>query len=126
MIDGEKASAFYILDYGASLGDVLALEVQQDLPDLNLVVGGGLDVAFDYDINPDEPDPVVELEGYQIVNLFVDYTPHAYENLTIRAQVQNLFDEQFADRATYGGEYPTFNTLKEPGRTISLVATTSF
>lgn len=126
LIDGDNASSFYILDYAASLGDVLAFEVQQDLLDLNLVVGRGLDVALDYDSNPDEPDPVLELQGYQVVNIFADYTPPAFENLNVRAQVQNLFDEQYADRATYGGDYEDFNTLKEPGRTFSLLLTTTF
>ncbi|SCZ64750.1 hemoglobin/transferrin/lactoferrin receptor protein [Epibacterium ulvae] len=125
-INGAKASSFYVLDYGAPLGTVLALEVQQELPQYNLVIGGNIDAALSYNHNASESDPVSELAGYEVVNIFAEYTPPAADNVTIRAGIDNLFDRQFADRATYGGDYETFNTLKEPGRTISLVATVKF
>ena len=125
-INGEKASSYYVLDYGAPLGTVLALEVQQELPQYNLVVGGSVDAALSYDHGAVEADPVQELDGYQVLNLFAEYTPPAAQNVTIRASVDNVFDTQFADRATYGADYGGFNTLKEPGRTVSVVATVKF
>ena len=125
-VNGQRASSFYVLDSGAPLGQVLALEVQQELAAWNMVVGGSVDAAFSYSHNAVEADPVSELEGYEVVNLFAEYHPPSLQNVTIRAAVSNLFDRQYADRATYGGDYPDFPTLKEPGRTVSLVATVKF
>ncbi len=44
----------------------------------------------------------------------------------IRAEVNNLFDKEYADRGTYGQDYTVVTPLYEPGRTVSLVATMRF
>ncbi|WP_422050533.1 TonB-dependent receptor plug domain-containing protein [Shimia sp.] len=125
-VNGEKASSFYVLDSGAPLGQVLSLQVQQELAQLNMVVGGHLDAAFTYSHNANEADPVTKLEGYEVVNVFAEYHPPSLDNVVIRASIDNLFDRAYADRATYGGDYPGFPTLNEPGRTFSMVATVKF
>ena len=61
-----------------------------------------------------------------MVSLFAEYTPPARQNLTIRAEISNLFDTEYADRASYGADYLSVTTLKEPGRTVSLVAIARF
>ncbi|UWR47370.1 TonB-dependent receptor plug domain-containing protein [Phaeobacter inhibens] len=125
-VNGAATSSYYVLDSGAPIGQVLALEVQQELPQWDLVVGGHIDAAFDYDQQLNEADATTKLEGYEVLNLFAEYRPAAYDNVTIRAEINNVFDRQYADRATYGGDYPGFPTLKEPGRSVSLVANVSF
>lgn len=121
-VDGAPAASYPALDFGAPLGTVMAFEIEQETGIRGLRVGGGLDIALDYDM----PSGVEDLEGYQVVNVFAEYVPPSMKNLTIRAEVSNLFDTEYADRATYGGDYPSVTTLKEPGRTISLVAVTRF
>ncbi|ULB12614.1 TonB-dependent receptor (plasmid) [Cereibacter azotoformans] len=122
-VDGEKAAGYEALDFGAPLGTVAAFEVQQDTTLPGLRLGGGLDLALDHDM-PDTAD--FDLEGYSVVNVFAEYVPPQAQNLTLRLQVDNLFDTTFADRATYGAEYGTVTSLKEPGRTITLSAVTRF
>lgn len=124
--DGTPQSSFSILDTGAPLGDVLALEVQQKIPNLDLLVGGSVQAAFPYDSGAMEFGGIQEIAGYEVVNLFAEYSPRNQPNMTIRAEVQNLFDEQYADRATYGVDYTNFTTLKEPGRTFVITAVAKF
>ncbi len=122
-IDGASGESFTAQDYGAPLGTLVAFEVEQETRVDGLKVGGGLDVALDYDFD----DPALnDFDGYTVVNAWAEYVPPSLPNLTIRAEVNNLFDEQYADRATYGGEYGTIIPLREPGRTISLVAVAKF
>ena len=44
----------------------------------------------------------------------------------IRAEVSNLFDKTYADRATYGQEFGTVTPLYQPGRAIVLSAAARF
>jgi hemoglobin/transferrin/lactoferrin receptor protein len=71
-------------------------------------------------------DPVQTLEGYQVLNLFAEYYPPTLPGVTLRGEIRNVFDESYADRATYGGDYPGFSTLKEPGRTFVVEAVAPF
>ena len=60
------------------------------------------------------------------MNVFAEYTPPSLNGVTLRASVQNLFDADYADRATYGGEYASIVPLKEPGRTFMIEAVARF
>ena len=100
-----------------------AFELEQETRVPGLKVGGGLDVALDYDT---ADAGLQDLDGYTVVNAWAEYVPPSVPNLTIRAEVDNLFDEQYADRATYGAEFGSVTPLREPGRTISLVAVAKF
>ncbi|MCA2006699.1 TonB-dependent receptor plug domain-containing protein [Tritonibacter mobilis] len=123
-INGTEAGSFETLDLGAPLGEVIALEIQQSLPQYNLLVGGSLDMALDYEGQGIYTDQT--FEGYEVVNLFAEYTPPALNGVTIRGSINNLFDQAYADRATYGGDYAGFSTLNEPGRTFVLEAIMRF
>ncbi|UYV39571.1 TonB-dependent receptor [Rhodobacteraceae bacterium D3-12] len=116
--------SYETLDFGAPLGTVIALEVEQQTRVPGLRIGGGLDIALNYDVNG--ASSTATLPGYEVVNVFAEYVPPSMKNLTIRAEVNNVFDKNYADRATYGADYPSVVTLKEPGRTITLVAVTRF
>ncbi|MBY5970850.1 TonB-dependent receptor [Ferrimonas balearica] len=122
-VDGETAESYEAQDFGAPLGTVMAVEFEQQTGVEGLTVGGGLDIALDEDApNPSSND----YEGYTVVNAWAEYVPPRLPNLTLRLGVNNLFDEEYADRATYGAEYGSITTLKEPGRTVSLVAVSRF
>lgn len=122
-VDGADADGYEALDFGAPLGTVLALEMEQQTPWQGLRLGGTVEAALDYRM-PESADR--DLSGYAVLNLFAEYVPPQYHNVTIRAEINNLFDRDYADRATYGGEFDVVGTLKEPGRTVSLVVATEF
>lgn len=122
--DGDGVGSFFVQDFGAPIGTVAALEVQQRIPEYNLLVGGALDMALGEDkllqgSNVTQP-------GYVVASVFAEYTPENYQNLTFRATINNLFDKQFSDRATYGQDYAVITPLSEPGRTIVLEAIAKF
>ena len=48
------------------------------------------------------------------------------KNLTIRAEIDNVFDETYTERATYGQEFATVTPLNEPGRSFNLRASLRF
>lgn len=123
-VDGDRAESYDTLDFGAPLGTVIALEVEQDTGLQGLRVGGGIDAALEYDM----PKGLDDLEAYTVVNLFAEYVPPQLDQITLRAEVTNLFDVEYADRGTYGGDYASdgLTTIKEPGRTISVVAVARF
>ncbi|MBO9479426.1 TonB-dependent receptor [Shimia sp. R11_0] len=124
--DGNQAPSGNLTDYATPLGSIMALEVQHRLPQANLLIGGSLDVALDYTPDYTSNNGVKKLDGYEVVNLFAEYSPPAWENVTLRGEILNLFDQDYADRATYGGDYEGFNQLKEPGRTLVLQAVAKF
>lgn len=127
--DGETASSGSLLDFGTPMGTIIALQLQQQLPQYNMLVGGALDMALDYDNEPShalDTYPTQTLEGYENVSLFVEYYPPALPGVTLRGEVRNLFNQTFADRATYGGDYPGFQQLNEPGRTFIVEAIARF
>ena len=121
------AESFFLVDSGTPVGQVLALEVQQEIPTMNLLVGGSVEAALSND-NEVYETYTQEQPGYGVLNLFAEYSPPSFGNVTIRAAVDNVFDKQYADRATYGTEYTasTLTSFKEPGRNISVVATVKF
>jgi hemoglobin/transferrin/lactoferrin receptor protein len=91
------------------------------------LLGGSIQAALDYDNAADTPtDEDVTIDGYHAVNVFAEYSPRRYEALTVRAEISNLFDEDYADRATYGGDYLSIEPLNEPGRSFNLSAVMRF
>lgn len=123
-VNGGAAGSYDALDFGTPIGQVLALRVQHRLAGTDLTFGGSLDLALDYDDTEKVSD--LPLDGYEVVSLFVEYIPPQLDRLTLRAEVNNLFDVDYADRATYGADYVDVEPLSEPGRTITLSAVARF
>lgn len=88
--------------------------------DDQVTVGGDVEIALDHRVGS------VVLPGYTVVNAHVEYVPTAFSHLTFRAEVNNLFDETYADRATYGQEFGSVQPLNEPGRSFAFKATARF
>jgi len=42
------------------------------------------------------------LPEYEVVNLFAEYKPARVQGLTVRAEINNLFDSYYISRATQG------------------------
>lgn len=123
-VNGAVATSYDALDFGAPLGGVFALEVQHTLDQMPLTLGGSIEAAQRYDRVESDADQ--EIPGYGVLNLFAEYTPEQAQGVTIRAAVNNVFDKEYSDRATYGSDYSTVVPLREPGRSVSLVAALKF
>lgn len=122
-VNGKRTGAYEVLDFGTPLGTVIALEVEQDTGVQGLRVGGGIDAALRYD-TPAASDN--DHPAFAAINVFAEYTPPSMDNLTLRLDVDNLFDAEYYDRATYGAEYDSITPFNEPGRTITLTAVVGF
>lgn len=122
-VNGTLSSSYDAVDFGAPLGQVLALELQQGIGDSGWTLGGSLDLALDYD---DVPDTAEEpIKGYEVISVFAEYVP-TRPNLRLRAEVNNLFDVEYADRATYGADFESIVPLMEPGRNVTLSLVSKF
>lgn len=131
-IDGGPAETYLGSYLTAPIGDVVTLEFAHRFDRWNLTIGGDVEVVLDYDEFEGRVDsfgdPLRNLDGYEVVNAFVEYRPTLLPALTLRGEVKNLFDKAYAARGTYGQEYGTgvVAPLYEPGRTFTLSATTRF
>lgn len=109
----------------------LACECSSALPSIlvHSFVGTGWTVGGDIEIAP-ECDRVIAgsppYEAYKVFNAFAEYRPDWAYDVTLRADVHNIFDETYSDRATYGTEFGNVTPLYEPGRSFLLGATSKF
>lgn len=127
-IDGEHTGTYeaQAFGFGTPIGQRVAFEVQQFAPTINTLFGATIDMAFDNDSTA-LCSSCGGLDGYTVVDVFAEYTPPSYDNVTIRASINNLFDEDYSDRGTYGQDYPDdIIPMKEPGRTFLIEAVVRF
>ena len=118
-----STNAYYI---GTPLGKSLKADFVQSIDSANINFGADVQHYFSMD-GHDGTSPVDgAFPSYTVANSFVAYTPQALNNLTLRLSVNNLFDETYADRSTYGHEFGTDTTLNEPGRSVVLGAKFKF
>ena len=117
-----SSTAYYA---GRPVGHIFALEGRYDI-NPHLGIGGTAEIALE---NNDTAGVggMSALEGYEVVNLYASYSPPANENVEIRLDLRNLFDETYASRASDGIGLPAVITqLNEPGRSLALSATLKF
>ncbi|MTI02005.1 TonB-dependent receptor [Roseibium sp. RKSG952] len=127
-INGRTADSFTGNYLTMPMGEFVSLQAAHQFNN-GLLIGGDAQVAFDYDDTYDfaTRGRGPELPGYTVVNVFAQYTPKKMQNLTLRAEVSNLFDETYANRATYGQEFVgEVVALNEPGRSLRLMAEIEF
>ncbi|MCV9962031.1 TonB-dependent receptor [Pararhizobium sp. BT-229] len=122
-IDGNPADSDLGTYLAAPAGQIITLQAIHAFTDWGVTVGADAEIALDYDDVAEGSKP---FEGYQVFNAFVEYTPPTRPNLTFRADLKNIFDETYADRATYGQEFGTVTPLYEPGRSFILTAKATF
>ncbi|MBO6919072.1 MAG: TonB-dependent receptor [Rhizobiaceae bacterium] len=84
-----------------------------------------MDIALDY-TNVGPYTTLDVLEGYTVASLFAEYTPQQYEGLSIKFEANNIFDEDYADRATYGQDFASVDNLNEPGRSFKFTVKKKF
>lgn len=123
-IDGVTGDSDTLQYFGVPLGRIINLEATHFIEPLDLKVGGNVEVALKNN------DPVSQgyqaLEAYEVVNLYMEHSPEFAEFLTLRIEANNLLDEDYADRTTYGQEFSNVAPMNEPGRSFMLYAKARF
>ncbi|WP_083222630.1 TonB-dependent receptor [Ensifer sp. LC163] len=122
-IDGKPADSDTGIYLAAPAGQFITLLAAHSFIDWGVTVGGDVEIALD---NDDVPVGSPTLEDYKVFNTFVEYQPPSHSNLTLRAEIRNVFDETYSARATYGQEFGTVTPLYEPGRSFILSAKATF
>ncbi|MBO0343958.1 TonB-dependent receptor plug domain-containing protein [Roseibium limicola] len=114
-------SSYALINIGAAVGQVISAEIAHTFQKIDLTIGASLDAALENDAfasSGSEP-----IAGFAVVNAYAEYKPKQFEALSLRLGVDNIFDETYADRATYGQEYATITPMYEPGRSFRLSGT---
>ena len=102
------------------VGDIITVSAAHTFSDWGLTVGGDMEFAPEYVDGPNT------YESYKVVNLYTEWKPEQLSHVTFRAEVQNLFNETYASRATYGQEFGNVTPLYEQGRTFLLSVKATF
>ncbi|GAA0307307.1 TonB-dependent receptor domain-containing protein [Rhodovulum strictum] len=123
-VDGATPDSYAALDLGAPLGGVLAVEIQHTPEGSAFTLGGSVEAASAYRRVATGSDQAIP--GYAVLNLFAEYRWSGVAGMAVRFGVDNLFDRQYADRATYGADYASVTPIYEPGRTLSIMASYDF
>jgi hemoglobin/transferrin/lactoferrin receptor protein len=113
--DGSAATSYAGNYFTVPLGEQIALNAIKGFDDLNLLVGATVEHALE---NDNIGNGLQKQESYTVVDIFAEYE-HS-EKFVVRLAVNNLTDENYTDRASYGQEFATVNTLLEQGRSFLL------
>lgn len=105
------------------VGDIVTITAAHTFEQWNLTVGGDIEIAPEYDHVVAGNAPY---KAYEVVNLFTEWKPEQLQNFTFRAEIKNLFDKSYSDRATYGQEFGNVTPLFEPGRSLLITAKATF
>lgn len=127
-IDGEPADAFNGYYLTTPIGEKVTITGVHTFVGTGVTVGGDAVIAPSYDRVAVGSGP---FPSYKVFNAFVEYKPELPFDFTLRADVRNIFDEMYSDRASYGQEWindPLELTvpLDEPGRSFLVTATSKF
>ncbi|OYD83531.1 TonB-dependent receptor (plasmid) [Azospirillum brasilense] len=122
-IDGLPADSDTGTYLATPIGQVFTVGGAHTVQSWNLTFGADVEFVLDYDKVQAGQRP---LKGYQTANVFVEHRLPEHANLALRLDVRNLFDETYADRATYGQEFGTVTPLYQPGRAFLLSASAQF
>ncbi|MCO6403136.1 TonB-dependent receptor [Aurantimonas endophytica] len=116
-IGGDVADSYLGNYFTTPIGDIVTVSLVHRFEELGLLVGGDAEYAFEEDSTTINGRA---LEDYTVVNLFTEYRPAFNRDLSLRAEVKNLFDEDYSDRATYGQDFVDVRPLKQPGRSFGI------
>lgn len=103
------------------IGDMLTLEAEHRFDHLGIKIGTSNDFAFRNEDNSAHP-----LAGYAVFNVYGSWTPEQIQNLTLRIDGKNIFDQAYSNRTTTGYESANVDPFYDPGRTILLTAKIDF
>jgi hemoglobin/transferrin/lactoferrin receptor protein len=126
-IDGRPADSDIGRYLTTPVGQIFTVSAAHTFEQWGVTVGADAEFGLEYadTYNNDTGTRGEPLPAYEVVNAHIEYQPQQFDHITLRAEVKNLFDENYADRATYGQEYGV-SPLLEPGRSFKLSATARF
>lgn len=104
------------------VGEILYLTVGHHFPALNLTLGGDAEFAQKY---RKVSNGTLDFPSYEVFNIYVEYQPTWAVKTKWRVDVRNLFDDTYADRATYQG-FGTVTPLYQPGRSVLFSVAATF
>lgn len=116
LIDGKPADSDTGNYLVTPVGKIITVSAAHTFADWGLTVGGDVEIAPKYET----------FKAYEVVNTFLEYKPPSHQNLTLRADVKNIFDETYSDRATYGQDQSVVTPLYQPGRSFVLSLRATF
>jgi len=123
-LSGIDVESYYLINIGAAVGQIVSGEIAHTFERFDLTLGATLDAALEYDGFVSAG--YGSIDPYTIVSAYADYRPERFDFLTLRLEANNIFDETYADRASYGAEYDSVTQLYEPGRSFRLMATVRY
>lgn len=104
------------------VGEILYVTVGHRFPSINVTVGGDAEFAQKYN---KVSAGTLSFPSYEVFNLYAEYQPQWAVNTKWRVDVRNLFDDSYADRATYQG-FGTVTPLYQPGRSVLFSVAATF
>ena len=110
---------------GIAVGDMFTLSGAYTWAQYGLTLGASAEFALEVDDPALAANGFKPIEGYNLFNAFLEWKPAQIENLTLRADVRNIFDEDYYSRATYA-QTDIINPVLSPGRSFYLSANLRF
>lgn len=124
-IDGVVADSYYGNYLGVPAGQAITLDVTHNFPARGITIGGDAEFGLKND-DTKATEGGRALPSYQVFNIFAEWAPKSLPTVTLRAEVRNLFDEDYSARSTYGQDFVEVDPLMEPGRSFILAAVARF
>lgn len=112
---------------GTALGDLFTVSGAYTWQQYGLTVGASAEFALEVD-DPDlRAAGFYPINGYNVFNAFAEWKPTQplLRNMTLRADVRNIFDEEYYSRGSYG-KTDMVTPVYSPGRTFYLSANVKF
>ncbi len=122
-VDGQPADTDTGNYVATPVGQIITITGAHTFVGTGWTLGGDIELAPEYDRVIEDAPPY---KAYQIFNAFAEYRPDWGYDLTLRADVRNIFNETYANHATYGTEFGNVTPLYAPGRSFLLSATSRF
>jgi hemoglobin/transferrin/lactoferrin receptor protein len=111
---------------GIAVGDMFTLSGAYTWTQYGLTLGASAEFALEVDDPALRQEGFRPIEGYKVFNAFLEWKPvQILENMTLRADVRNIFDEDYYSRATYA-QTDIINPVLSPGRSYYLSANLKF
>lgn len=122
--------------FGTNIGELISISAEHKFEGTGITIGGDIQIALEQDdVNQywlssfGDPTPTNPIPSYEVVNAYIQYELENtnFADLTLRAEVNNIFDETYSNRASSGQEYNAYyRPLNELGRSLYLSAKAKF
>lgn len=126
---GDRISLFGDYNNAVPLQDLITLNAWYRFEDWGMTAGASAEFALDFNHDDLEANGYYDLDDYQVVNAFLEWQPvQTAPYFTVRAEANNIFDETYFARGTYGETFtaPIVTPVNSPGRSFYLSTTLRF